>query len=128
MADHGTFYWNELMTRAPDKAKAFYAETLGWAFDAMPMPGGGTYWVCMQGDRPAGGVFEMSDPMFDGAPEQWFAYIAVDDVDARCAKVQAAGGVVARPPWDVPGVGRIAVVRDANGAAIGLMTPAPMPG
>ena len=40
MADHGTFYWNELMTRDPEKAKAFYAATLGWTFDAMPMAEG----------------------------------------------------------------------------------------
>ena len=40
MADHGTFYWNELMTRDAEKAKAFYGATLGWTFDAMPMPEG----------------------------------------------------------------------------------------
>jgi predicted enzyme related to lactoylglutathione lyase len=26
---HGTFYWNELMTRDAEKAKTFYADTLG---------------------------------------------------------------------------------------------------
>ena len=26
---HGTFYWNELMTRDVERAKTFYAETLG---------------------------------------------------------------------------------------------------
>jgi predicted enzyme related to lactoylglutathione lyase len=35
MADHGTFYWNELMTRDAEKAKAFYAATLNWTFEAM---------------------------------------------------------------------------------------------
>jgi predicted enzyme related to lactoylglutathione lyase len=29
MANHGTFYWNELMTRDAEKAKDFYASTLG---------------------------------------------------------------------------------------------------
>jgi hypothetical protein len=27
-----------------------------------------------------------------------------------------------RPPFDVPGVGRIAIVRDVNGAVMGWMT------
>jgi predicted enzyme related to lactoylglutathione lyase len=40
MADHGTFYSNELMTREPEKACAFYTETLGWRFEDMPMPDG----------------------------------------------------------------------------------------
>ena len=39
MADHGTFYWNELMTRDAEKAKAFCGATLGWTFDAMPSGG-----------------------------------------------------------------------------------------
>ena len=37
---HGKFYWNELMTRDVERAKKFYADTLGWSFDGMPMPGG----------------------------------------------------------------------------------------
>ncbi len=36
---HGTFYWNELMTRNVARAKKFYADTIGWSFDGMPMPG-----------------------------------------------------------------------------------------
>jgi predicted enzyme related to lactoylglutathione lyase len=26
------FFWNELMTRDPERAKAFYADTLGWIY------------------------------------------------------------------------------------------------
>ena len=85
MADHGTFYWNELMTRDAEKAKAFYAETLGWTFDAMAMPEGGTYWLAKAGDALAGGILTMDGPQFEGVPEHWFAYIAVDDVDAVSA-------------------------------------------
>ncbi len=54
-------------------------------------------------------------------PEHWFTYIAVDDVDSRVAKVEAAGGMVIRPPFDVPGVGRIAIVKDKGGAVCGWM-------
>jgi uncharacterized protein len=41
MAAHGTFNWNELMTRDVAKAKAFYGATLGWTFSDMPMQGAG---------------------------------------------------------------------------------------
>ena len=45
MTAHGAFHWNELMTRSPDEARAFYAETLGWTYDAVPMAGGIVGWV-----------------------------------------------------------------------------------
>ena len=125
MADHGTFYWNELMTRDAEKAKAFYAATLDWSFDAMTMPEGGTYWMAKVGDAPVAGIFTMDGPKFEGVPEHWFAYIAVDDVDASVGRAEAAGGKIRRPAFDVPGVGRIVILEDVNGAAMGWMTPAP---
>ena len=51
------------------------------------------------------------------------AYIAVDDVDARMKKAQAAGAQLMRPIFDIPGVGRIAVLEEPGGAGIGWMTP-----
>ena len=42
-AKHGQFHWNELMTWSVDKAKAFYADTLGWSYEPFPMADGGNY-------------------------------------------------------------------------------------
>jgi predicted enzyme related to lactoylglutathione lyase len=123
MWSHGNFYWNELMTHDPERAKRFYADTIGWTYEAMPMPDG-TYWVAKMGDTPVGGIFPMSGPDFDGMPEQWMSYLAVDDVDARLKKATAAGAKIMKPPVDVPGVGRIAVVQEPGGACVGWMTPA----
>ena len=124
MWSHGTFYWNELNTRNAEAAKTFYEKTLGWTFDSMPMPNG-IYWIAKMGDAVVGGIFTMSGSAFDGIPEHWFSYIAVDDIDARVAKLKSAGGKVVREPFDVDGVGRIAIVQDSNGAHMGWMTPAP---
>jgi uncharacterized protein len=123
MTDHGTFHWNELMTRDAKKACDFYAKTLGWTFDDMPMPDG-VYHVAKQGDRPVGGVFEMKGPRFEGLPPNWFAYIAVDDVDRRLAGAKQAGAQVLREPFEIEGVGRIVIIKDPTGAAIGWITPA----
>jgi predicted enzyme related to lactoylglutathione lyase len=120
---HGHFHWNELMTRDVEGAKAFYGETIGWTFDAMPMPKGGTYWVAMQDGQPVAGVFDISAAEFEGVPEQWMAYLAVDDLDARVEKATRAGATVKQSAFDVPGVGRIAMLEDAGGAGIGWMTP-----
>jgi predicted enzyme related to lactoylglutathione lyase len=123
---HGKFYWNELMTRDPERAKAFYADTLGWTYDAMPTGGGGpTYWLAKAGDEMAGGMFDISGHEFNQVPESWMSYIAVDDVDARVAKAVKAGAKVMKPAFDVPGVGRIVILLEPGGAGIGWMTPSP---
>jgi uncharacterized protein len=120
---HGTFYWNELLVRNVEGAKKFYRDTLGWSYDAMPMPGGGTYWVATMDGQPVGGLFDITGPEFKDVPESWMSYIAVDDVDARLKKAVAAGAKVMKEPFDVPGVGRIAVLLEPGGAGIGWMTP-----
>ena len=95
MSEHGTFHWNELMTNDVDGAKTFYAAALGWTFDEFPGEGF-TYWVCMAGDRPAGGIMPLEGTAPEGAGPHWFSYITVDDVDARVEAVKAAGGTVVR--------------------------------
>jgi len=126
MWSHGKFYWNELITRDVEASKKFFGDTLGWTYDNMPTPqGGGTYWIAKAAGEPVGGMFPIDGPAFAQVPEAWLAYIAVDDVDARVKKATAAGGKVMRAPFDVPNVGRIAIVIDSRGAAIGIMTPAP---
>ena len=123
MTAHGEFYWNELMTRDVEKAKEFYAKAVGWTFDAMPMPEG-TYHVAMQGDKPVGGIMDMTGPDFEGRPEMWMSYLSVDDIDARLKKAESGGAKILKEPFDVPGVGRIAMIMDGGNAVIGWMTPA----
>ena len=53
----------------------------------------------------------------------WLTYIAPDDIDATAAKVTELGGTVIREPWDIEGVGRLAIVQDPAGAVIGLFKP-----
>jgi len=120
---HGRFHWNELMTRDVARAKKFYADTLGWTYDAMPMPSGGSYTIAMAAGKPAGGIFDISGAEYNGVPESWIPYIAVDDVDARVKKATAAGAKVMKPAFDVPNVGRIVVLLQPGGAGIGWMTP-----
>jgi uncharacterized protein len=121
---HGKFYWNELMARDVAKAKKFYADTLGWSFDPMPMPGGGTYWLAKMRDELVGGIFDISGPDYAGVPEGWMPYIAVDNVDARAKKAIAAGAKIMKPAFEVPNVGRIVILQEPGGAGIGWMTPA----
>jgi hypothetical protein len=120
---HGHFYWNELLTKNAEGAKRFYAQTIGWTFDAMPNPDGSTYWVAKMDGHPVAGIFPTTQPGMENVPEAWMSYLAVDDVDARVNKATAAGARLMRPILDVPGVGRIAILTEPNGAGVGWMTP-----
>jgi predicted enzyme related to lactoylglutathione lyase len=121
---HGRFFWNELMTRDVEGAKRFYQSTIGWSFDPMPMPDGGTYWVALSSGKPVAGIFSLHAPEYDGVPESWMSYLAVDDVDARVEKAIKAGAKLMKPIFDVPNVGRIAILQQPTGAGVGWMTPA----
>ena len=122
---HGSFWWNELATNDVEGAKAFYAEVLGWTFEAMPVPPSvGSYWCAMTGDRRIGGVMGLPDQAPPGTTPYWLTYIAVDDIDASAALVAQKGGTVMVPPFDIAGVGRMAVISDPQGAVLALVTSA----
>lgn len=124
---HGKVWWSELNTRDVGGAKSYYGRVCGWTFESMPMDEGEDYVVAMQDGRPVAGFFPLDNlPELKDAPAHWFTYIAVDDLDKTVADTVAAGGRVHRPPFEVPGTGRIAIVEDPTGAAIGFMTPEPM--
>jgi len=125
MADHGMFHWNELMTRDLAQAKDFYGKSLGWRFEEAPMPGGMIYTLIYQGEAMVGGMMQMEGPQFEGVPDHWLTYVAVDDIDKRVELLKEAGGSVMQEPFDVEGVGRIAMVADPGGAMQGWMKPAP---
>ncbi|MBL6929810.1 MAG: VOC family protein [Rhodospirillales bacterium] len=124
MADGAHFTWNELMTRDVEAARTFYKELLGWTYYEKDMGEGDNYTVFLSGSKEVAGLFDINDKQFDGIPNHWFAYISVTDVDAAVVKVEASGGKVLRPCFDVPEVGRIAVIADSTGAAVGIYTQA----
>ena len=88
MAAHGHFHWNELLARNIDGAKDFYAKAIGWSYQPMTMADGATYWLAMLDGQPVAGMYPIDRPEFDGMPEHWMSYLAVDDVDARVKKAR----------------------------------------
>lgn len=123
MASHGTFHWNERLTRDAESIKTFYQDTIGWTFDSMPTPDGKAYWIATVDGKQVGGIFSIDAPEFDGVSEAWMSYLAVDDVDARITKAVKAGAKLMRPIFNVPEVGRIAMLKEPGGAGIGWITP-----
>lgn len=119
----GKFFWYELMTSDPAAAIAFYGDVVGWT--AAPFgdePGGHAYHVLSGSAGPTGGIMAIPAEAGEcGMTPWWGGYIGSADVDADAARLAAAGGAVARPPEDIPGVGRFAVMRDPGGAVFMLL-------
>lgn len=122
MHTQGSFCWRECGTRDAAAAKAFYCELLGWTAEDHPMPGDedSVYTLLKCGGKDVAGLYQMSGPSFEGVPPHWAAYVWHDDLDSGVAKAKALGAEVLAGPFDVPGVGRIAVLRDPQGAVVQL--------
>lgn len=115
------FIWHELMTSDTEGARKFYDEVTG--LKTTPGP----YKMLMVGEQPVGGLTGPRDGKAEwpsGGPQpHWIAYLGVDDVDVAAQKSQELGGQVLLPPMDIPGYGRVAVLRDPQGAPFGIFRP-----
>jgi len=116
---HGAFSWSELMTSDPAAATAFYGALFGWTVQTSDM-GTGPYHEMKLGDTSVAGVMGML-PDAPPMPPHWGCYVTVNDVEETVAKCSALGGKTLVPPMDVPGVGRMAVIQDPQGAALSVM-------
>jgi len=114
----GTFCWADLATTEPDTAKSFYQHVFGWEAEDLPTAAGEPYTMLRKGDRDVAGLGGLAPGM---APRpRWQSYLAVLDVNASTARAEALGGRVLMAPADVMGLGRMALVQDPGGAAVGL--------
>jgi uncharacterized protein len=114
----GVFGWDELYADDVEGARAFYSDVFGWTTSDMDMGEGGTYTIFNSGDQQrAGGT---AKPPGMQAPSHWLVYILSDDVDAHAARAQELGAQVYMEPFDVPEVGRMAILADPTGAPFGL--------
>jgi uncharacterized protein len=124
----GDFVWYELCTTDLPGAAAFYAQVVGWTVKPSGLPGM-DYRLASLGDRPVAGMMTLPPEQMPPHPV-WSGYVAVDDVDAKAAEIEAAGGGICRAPEDIPTIGRFAVVTDPQGAVFMLfkgMGEAPPP-
>jgi predicted enzyme related to lactoylglutathione lyase len=120
--EDNTLSWNETITSDADRAKAFYVEVFGWEPTDMDMPQG-TYTTFKVGDEWAGGMMQRSD-----ITPNWLPYFQVADASAIASKANELGGQSLMGPEAVPGVGKIGVFTDPQGAAFGFIEPEPQQG
>ncbi|MDE2368472.1 MAG: VOC family protein [Burkholderiales bacterium] len=120
----GAFSWCELSTSDPKAAAAFYGEVFGWKISEMGAEMGG-YRVVAIGGSPDGqgavGGITAFPPGAPPMPPHWGSYVTVAQVEPVLARCAELGGKTLVPAMDIPGVGRMAVMQDPQGAVLSII-------
>ena len=118
MSNLHRFIWPEVSTTDAAKSLAFYGALLGWTDNPVME---GSYHIFQTGGKDVGGLYQlMPEQIARGVKPHWLNYVAVESSDASAAKAKSLGGTVLNEPFDVPGVGRMAVIQDPTGATFCL--------
>lgn len=125
---HGEFCWYELGTRDIAAARKFYMELMQWETVSHEMGESGIYYIFQSQGMDVGAGYQMSGPQFEGVPPHWMPYLWADDVDATAQKMAELGAAILYPPTDMPNIGRMAMIRDPQGAHFALYTGREYPG
>lgn len=118
----GKFVWFDLITPDPGTAQQFYGTVFGWSF--QPVSQSGDYTVIAAGERLIGGMFRPAAATTGRAASRWLSFVSVVDVDMTVAGLERLGFTTLHGATAVPGRGIQAIVRDPQGALVGLMRSA----
>jgi uncharacterized protein len=127
----GTVWWSELVSANPDKSREFYAAIAGWSPKIVasedssrpPNPGETEYTLFMNDGTEVAGLSRFEAKGQNEARPGWMPYLQVASVDTVVIEVLKKGGKILKAPYDDHESGRIAIVEDPDGFALGLVTP-----
>ncbi|OEU96185.1 VOC family protein [Streptomyces oceani] len=125
VGDPYTLCWTELYTTDAAEARQFYGSVFGWELWDTTVGNGTTYTLVARtgGERgdTHGGIMQLPEGQLR-AGSRWYPYFEVPDCDATLATGTAHGASVIVPATDMPGVGRMAALKDPAGAAFAVVT------
>jgi predicted enzyme related to lactoylglutathione lyase len=116
--------WYELMSTDTKAAKTFYENVIGWTarpFEGSPQP---YTTFSRDGDTAVAGLMER--PADLNAPPFWAMYVGAPKLEDATAHIKKLGGRECSPVIDVPGVGRMLMMTDPQGAAFYVYQPEEM--
>jgi predicted enzyme related to lactoylglutathione lyase len=117
----GEICWRELATKDLAAALEFYTKLFGWKLEQSKVTEMNYKEIQMDGVSH-GGMMEIDENWGpEPPPSHWSTYVAVSDADETAAKITANGGSIKVPPFDAPGVGRMAMVADPSGAPFAII-------
>jgi predicted enzyme related to lactoylglutathione lyase len=107
--------WIDLATKDSKQSQDFYGKLFGWNVEVNPDPQYGGYGLAKQGGKDVAGIGPTQSA---DQPSAWSFYVGSDDLAELSRRVEAAGGKVVSPAFDVGDQGRMAVFQDPAGAYI----------
>lgn len=116
----GKFVWFDLFTRDLSQVCRFYEDLMGWSF--LETPGAENRVMTIELDGvPIGNAVAVDPAKIQDKPSRWLSYMSVPDVDQTIVRIEQHKGSVFMPARDLPDRGRVAVVRDPEGASFALV-------
>jgi predicted enzyme related to lactoylglutathione lyase len=109
--------WIDLATQDAEASRKFYSELFGWQINVNPDPQYGGYGRASLGGKDVAGIGPAQSP---DQPSAWSFYVGTEDAEQTARAVEAAGGKVIAPPFNVGDQGRMAVFQDPVGAFISV--------
>ncbi len=116
MVTAGAFVSYDLRTTDLDKAEAFYSTIVGWQVRRS-----GDSRAFFAGEQRVGALVSLPErARAQGAPAHWLGHIGVEDVEALARRVVALGGQQLGPVQPTAEGGRIATLKDPQGAVFAV--------
>lgn len=120
----GMLCWVELSTPDERAALRFYSGLFGWTDNPQPMGPGYFYHIQQVRGLDAAALYQQSqEEKQQGIPPHWTLYFATESADAAAQRATQAGGAVLAGPMDVFDAGRMAAIRDPQGAIFAVWQP-----
>ncbi|MEE8062279.1 MAG: VOC family protein [Gemmatimonadales bacterium] len=118
----GHFIWYECLTKDKEAAVDYYTKLIGWGTTDWESDMG-PYTMWTKDETPIGGVMVLPEEAMAGVPPFWLGYISTPDTDATTDQTTELGGAILVPPMTIPTIGRMAVLKDPQGAIFACYTP-----
>lgn len=110
----GKVVWHDLVTPDIKSAKAFYGTLFDWSFEELSSG----YVLASHNGRHIAGIAKLDLPR---TTSNWLPLLSVADIDQTLAEVTTAGGKTILQPFTLADRGRIAVLKDPQGASFGIV-------
>ena len=119
----GRFSWVELVANDAFGARRFYTDLFGWDVREIPMGPDSVYVIFQSGGRDVAAMYPRGPEERERGPSHWRSYVSVADADDSAARARELGAQILAEPFDVSGVGRMAMLQDPSGATVALWEP-----
>lgn len=112
----GKIVWYDLFTNDIAASSDFYAALFGWEMENLENRDDAKT-VLLKG-YPVANIMERD---MKAGESQWLGYISVEQVEKSASTVIANGGYILKEAFDMPDRGRVAIVKDSQGAPFGML-------